>query len=57
MAPKPKAPAEPEQFPVVNSLETPRPDRDGGQFAVISDDDYVAPVDDCDASSFRMFQD
>lgn len=57
MASTPKAPAEPEQFPVINDLETPKPDGVGGQFAVIPDDGYMPPVDDCDASSFRMFRD
>jgi hypothetical protein len=32
-------PNEPEQFPVVNGLDEPKPDREGGQCAIIPDDD------------------
>lgn len=57
MASNRKAPAEQEQLPVINGLEESKPDGAAGQFAVIPDDDYRPPLDDCEASSFRMFRD
>jgi hypothetical protein len=50
-------PKEPEQFPVVSSLDAPKPDREGGQCAIIPDDDYTPPESDWDAGQFRMFRD
>jgi hypothetical protein len=50
-------PKEPEQFPVVSSLDAMKPDREGGQCAIIPDDDYTPPESDWDAGQFRMFRD
>ncbi|MEX3984285.1 hypothetical protein AB4Y45_35600 [Paraburkholderia sp. EG287A] len=51
-------PREPEQFPVINGLDEPRPDGAAGQFAVIPDDEPpLPPSDDWDAGQFRMFGD
>jgi hypothetical protein len=50
-------PKEPEQFPVVSGLEVPKPDREGGQCAIIPEDDCTPPESDWDAGQFRMFRD
>jgi hypothetical protein len=46
-----------EQFPVVSGFDEPKPDREGGQCAIIPDDDYTPPENDWDAGQFRMFRD